>query len=136
MPPAVLACRRLTLSDASVCATALAEGRDAHHTRLLLALDLSLTAACRSRGIPGAHWTDDDQYCMAQSIQCTPACAGTRPPEKSADPAPLAKQRGSAATRDPHRLVHLQLNRGESRRALTDRLSISPAAPHPLSPLP
>ena len=37
-----------------------AEGHDGHHTRLLLALDRSSAAACRSRGIPACNGIGDD----------------------------------------------------------------------------
>ena len=56
-PPAIcscLGCRTFHLGAAP------AEGQDAHHTRLLLALDLSLAAACRSRGIPACNGQDGD----------------------------------------------------------------------------
>ena len=42
-----------------------AAGQDAHHMRLLLALDLSIAAACRSRGIKACNGQDgdDDEPC-------------------------------------------------------------------------
>jgi hypothetical protein len=45
-------CKHLCAQDPA------AEGQDAHHTRLLLALDLSIAAACRSRGIPACNGQD------------------------------------------------------------------------------
>jgi hypothetical protein len=41
----------------------LAEGQVAHHTRLLLALDVSIAALCRSRGIAACNGIDDDEPC-------------------------------------------------------------------------
>jgi hypothetical protein len=38
------------------------EGQDAHHTRILLALDLSLAAACRSRGVPACNGQGEDPH--------------------------------------------------------------------------
>lgn len=39
------------------------EGQDAHHARLLLALDRSIAAACRSRGIAACDGIDDKAPC-------------------------------------------------------------------------
>jgi hypothetical protein len=41
----------------------IAEGQDAHHRRLLLALDVSIAAVCRSRGIAACNGIDDDEPC-------------------------------------------------------------------------
>lgn len=46
----------------------IAEGQDAHHTRLLLALDVSLAAACRSRGIAACNGMDDDESCEVGTL--------------------------------------------------------------------
>jgi len=42
-----------------------AEGRQAHHTRLLLALDLSLAAARRSRVVPARNGQGEDPHASA-----------------------------------------------------------------------
>ena len=39
-----------------------AEGQDAHRTRLLLALDLSIAAACRTRGIAACNGQEHDAH--------------------------------------------------------------------------
>jgi hypothetical protein len=46
----------------------LAEGQDAHHTRLLLALDVSFAVACRSRGIVACSGIDDDESCEVGTL--------------------------------------------------------------------
>src|SRR5262245_41391911 len=45
-----------------------ADGRDAHHTRFLLALDLSIAAACRSRGIAACDGLDDNEPCEVGTL--------------------------------------------------------------------
>lgn len=44
------------------------EGQDAHHARLLLALDRSLAAACRSRGIDACDGLNDDAPCEVGTL--------------------------------------------------------------------
>ena len=46
----------------------IAEGQEAHHTRLLLALDLSIAAACRSRGIAACNGIDDSEPCEVGAL--------------------------------------------------------------------
>jgi hypothetical protein len=57
-----LGCRSCPLGEAP------AEGQDAHHTRLLLALDLSIAAACRSRGVAACNGIDDSEPCEVGSL--------------------------------------------------------------------
>ena len=44
------------------------EGRDAHHARLLLALDRSIAAACRSRGVDACDGLDDARPCTIGTL--------------------------------------------------------------------
>ncbi len=72
------------------------EGQDAHHTRILLALDLSLAAACRSRGVPACNGQDEDRHAAAR---CDVGTLHTRAGELAIALAAMLEQRGGAGRR-------------------------------------
>lgn len=45
-----------------------ADGRDAHHTRILLALDRSIAATCRARGVSACNGVADDEPCEVGTL--------------------------------------------------------------------
>lgn len=46
----------------------LAEGQDAHHSRILIALDRSIAAACQSRGVAACDGLNDDAPCEVGTL--------------------------------------------------------------------
>ena len=45
------------------------DGHDAHHTRLLLALDLSVAAACRAQGVDACDGLAADAHCEVGTLR-------------------------------------------------------------------
>ncbi len=70
------------------------EGQDAHHTRILLALDLSLAAACRSRGVRACNGQDDDPHAAGG---CDAGTLHTRAGELAVALAAMLEERGGTA---------------------------------------
>lgn len=60
---ACLGCQHFCSSSGSPAA-----GKDAHHTRLLLALDRSIQAACLARGIASCDGLESDGACEAGAL--------------------------------------------------------------------
>jgi len=98
------------------------EGQDAHHTRLLLALDLSLAAACRSRAVPACNGQDGDDAHATDS--CDIGTLHTRAGELAVELAAAIEEPSS--TRQAERAGEaLESLLAELRRVFGDRPRVS-----------